>query len=307
MRLPVIDVVHVGSAARDLTDDDPRGWRLGGGASYSALTTARLGLRTAVVIGVDRLAADASELDLLRDAGADLLLVPLEEGPVFVNRETPTGRVQAWPTKGHALPVPDLRKTWRGSRAWSLVPVASELGDAWADVVQPDAFTSLAWQGLLRDQGPDKLTARRPPRPSRLLDVADLVGVSRHDLVAGVGLPALVQLLQPGARLAVTDGHDGGRLIRAGAAGRGRAERWTAIPPERLEDPTGAGDVFLAALAAAIIRPDLTVPVGRRPSIAAHLEFAAAAASFVVEAPGLHGVPTREAVLGRLAAHRSPT
>src|SRR5262249_30017960 len=31
-------VVVVGSAARDLVDDDPRGWRLGGGVSYSALT-----------------------------------------------------------------------------------------------------------------------------------------------------------------------------------------------------------------------------------------------------------------------------
>jgi sugar/nucleoside kinase (ribokinase family) len=307
MSLPMMDVVHVGSAARDLTDDDPRGWRLGGGASYSALTTARLGLRTAVVIGVDGQAADASELDLLREAGAELLLVPLEEGPVFRNQETPAGRVQGWPTRGHALPVPDLPGSFRRSRAWSLVPVASELGDPWANVVQPDAFTSLAWQGLLREQGPDRLTVRRPPGPSRLLDAADLVGVSRHDLAPGVRVHALVDLLRPGARLAVTDGHDGGRLIRAGSAGRGRANRWAAVPPERLVDPTGAGDVFLAALAGAIVRPDLTVRVGRRPSMAAHLEFAAAAASFVVEAPGLRGVPTREAVLTRLAAHHRET
>ena len=228
--------------------------------------------------------------------------MPLEEGPVFRNQETPAGRVQGWPTKGHALPVPDLPGSWRGSRAWSLVPVASELGDAWAGVVQPGAFTSLAWQGLLREQGPDRLTVRRPPGPSRLLDVADLVGVSRHDLAPGVGVQALVELLRPGARLAVTDGHDGGRLIRAGSEGRGRAVSWAAIPPERLVDPTGAGDVFLAALAAAIVRPDLTSRAGRRPSMAAHLEFAAAAASFVVEAPGLQGVPTREAVLARLAS-----
>ncbi len=38
------DVVVVGSACRDLVEDDPRGWRLGGGASYSALAFARLGL-----------------------------------------------------------------------------------------------------------------------------------------------------------------------------------------------------------------------------------------------------------------------
>ena len=48
--MPAVDVVHVGSASRDLTDDDPRGWRLGGGVTFAALTTARLGLRTAAVI-----------------------------------------------------------------------------------------------------------------------------------------------------------------------------------------------------------------------------------------------------------------
>lgn len=305
MRVPSVDVVHVGSAARDLTDDDPRGWRLGGGASYSALTTARLGLRTAAVVGVDHLAAEAEELDLLRAAGVELLLVPLDEGPVFRNEETPAGRVQGWPTRGHALPVPDLPEPWRHSCAWSLVPVASELGDAWAGVVQPGAFTSLAWQGLLREQGPDRLTKRRPPGPSALLGVADLVGVSRHDLAPGVRLRSLVDLLPPGARLAVTDGHDGGRLIPISSSGRNRAKRWNAIAPERLTDPTGAGDVFLAALAGAIVRPDLTARAGRRPSLAADLEFAAAAASFVVEAPGLHGVPTREAVLARLADRHS--
>ena len=41
------------------TPDDPRGWRLGGGVTYAALTTARLGLRTAAYIGVDDAGAPA--------------------------------------------------------------------------------------------------------------------------------------------------------------------------------------------------------------------------------------------------------
>jgi sugar/nucleoside kinase (ribokinase family) len=299
MTEPRIDVVHVGSACRDLTDDDPRGWRLGGGASYAALTTARLGLQTAAIVGVDATAASASELDLLRAAGVDLLLVELPEGPVFHNRETPAGRVQSWPSRGHPLLIPDVPGSWRAARAWSLVPVASELGDAWAAAVPPSAFTSLAWQGLLREQGPDRQTRRIAPRPSALLDAADLVGVSRHDLVPDTPLNDVTGLLAPGARLAVTDGHDGGSLIRILRDGRTRAVTWTAIPPVRLVDPTGAGDVFLAALVAAIARPDLANP-GRRPRPAADLEFAAAAASFVVEAPGLLGVPERSAVLDRL-------
>ena len=298
MTEPRIDIVHVGSACRDLTDDDPRGWRLGGGASYAALTTARLGLRTAAIVGVDATAASASELDLLRAAGVDLLLVALEEGPVFHNRETPEGRGQSWPARGRPLPVPTLPERWRDARAWSLVPVASELGDAWASV--PGAgFTSLAWQGLLREQGPDQLTRRTPPRASALLDAADLVGVSRHDLPPGTPLRTVTSLLRPGARLAVTDGHDGGSLIRILRDGRTRTVSWSAIPPAHLVDPTGAGDVFLAALVAAIVRPDLTADDPRRGP-AAELAFAAATASFVVEAPGLLGVPDRSAVLDRL-------
>ena len=71
-----IEVVHVGSASRDLTSDDPRGWRLGGGVTYAALTTARLGLRTAALIGVDDEGASADELDLLRTSGVELVVEP---------------------------------------------------------------------------------------------------------------------------------------------------------------------------------------------------------------------------------------
>ncbi len=39
------DVVIVGSATRDLSDEDPRGWMLGGGVTFGALALARLGLR----------------------------------------------------------------------------------------------------------------------------------------------------------------------------------------------------------------------------------------------------------------------
>src|SRR4029077_7935630 len=123
-----------GSASRDLTPDDPRGWRLGGGATYAALTTARLGLRTAAFIGVDEAAADADELDLLRNAGVDLRLVRLPEGPVFENRETPSGRVQTCHAVGRSLGEPVVPASWLEAPGWSLVPVAGEVGESWAAV-----------------------------------------------------------------------------------------------------------------------------------------------------------------------------
>src|SRR5512132_1377510 len=107
MAPPRVEVVHVGSACRDIAPDDPRGWRLGGGVTYAALTTARLGLRTAAVVGADPEAIGASELDTLRAAGVDTLVVPLSEGPIFHNQETAAGRVQTVIAPGVPLePVP---------------------------------------------------------------------------------------------------------------------------------------------------------------------------------------------------------
>jgi sugar/nucleoside kinase (ribokinase family) len=99
--------------------------------------------------------------------------------------------------------------------------------------------------------------------------------------------------------LALTDGHRGGRLIEVLADGRTRSAAWAAVLPDHEVDPTGAGDVFLAALLATIIRPDLTTVTGNGRPIR-DLAFAAAAASFAVEAPGLVSIPDRAAVIGRL-------
>jgi len=125
-------VVVVGAAARDITDDDPRGWRLGGGVSYSALTTARLGLRTGAIVGVDAEAAGAWELDLLRSAGVDVRLVPLQHGPIFVNIERPEGRLQECRNSSDPVPLAAVPPEWLAAPGWILAPVAAELPAAWA-------------------------------------------------------------------------------------------------------------------------------------------------------------------------------
>ena len=295
MSEPAIEVLHVGSASRDLAADDPRGWRLGGGVTYAALTTARLGLRTAAVVGADPLAATAAELDLLRRSGVTLHVVPLAESPVFRNIEAEGGRIQTCVAPGQRLPVVGLPAAWVAARAWSLVPVAGELGDEWAAAIPPGAFLALGWQGWLRELVAGRTVARRSPERSALLARADLVGVSRHDLAPGTRIADLRPLLRPDASLLVTDGERGGRLIRvAGAGGRWR---YAAQPADAEVDPTGAGDTFLGTLVASSVRPSLAG--GGRPSVARDLAFAAAAASLVIEGPGLLGIPDRAAVAAR--------
>ena len=293
-------VVVVGAASRDIADDDPRGWRLGGGVSYSALTTARLGLPTGAIVGVDEAASTASELELLREAGVDVHLVPLAHGPVFVNIERPEGRLQLCRSHSDPLPVAAVPAAWRAAPGWILAPVAAELPPEWASVPADDALVAVGWQGLLRELEAGEAVRHIAPHPDPIVRRADLVGLSRDDVDRDVPLADLYGLLRRGASFAVTHGDRGG-LIAHGAHGDRDAalelRHYPAVPSHEIVDPTGAGDVFLAALAAARIEPRL---VGGRIGQGFDLLLAAAAASLVLEGSGMLGVPLRDAVRVRM-------
>jgi sugar/nucleoside kinase (ribokinase family) len=306
-------VVVVGAASRDLVSDDRRGWRLGGGVSYSALTTARLGLATAALIGVDDAAASAPELDLLREAGVDVHLVRLGHGPVFVNIERPDGRHQLCEDFSDPVPVTAVPAAWRGAPGWILAPVAAELEPDWAAAPPAEAFVAVGWQGLLRELVPGEPTRHVAPHPDPIVARADLVGLSRDDVARDVELSDLYQLLRRGASLAVTQGDRGGLIVHGAHPAPGAEDpalelrHYPAVPSHHPIDPTGAGDVFLAALAAARIEPRL---IGGRTGLGLDLLLAAAAASLVLEGPGLLGVPSRRAVRERMAERlrsRAPT
>jgi sugar/nucleoside kinase (ribokinase family) len=296
-----IEVVHVGAACRDIALDDPRGWRLGGGVTYAALTTARLGLTTAAVIGVDAEASEAHELRVLRAAGVDMVLVPLQHGPVFRNVETPAGRAQTVLSISDPIQPLPLPTSWLATTAWSFVPVADEVPDAWAEVAAPDAIVAVGWQGMLRTLEAGAPVRPRPPASRALLRRADLIGVSRHDVPATTSVADLVALARPGAQILITRGSEGGLLAVVGEEGLREALRYLPSRSDGEVDPTGAGDTFLAALVAATVRPRLLGPRGGR---AAALRFAAAAGSLAVERTGLLGVPDHGAVMVRRARER---
>jgi sugar/nucleoside kinase (ribokinase family) len=292
-------VVVVGAACRDLVDDDSRGWRLGGGVSYSALTLARLGLRVGALVGADALAAGAAELDLLRMAGVDVVIAPLARGPVFVNHETPEGRIQHTPEVSDPVQPSALPPAWRGAGAWLFGPVAAELPDAWADVPRAEAQVALGWQGLLRVLRAGEPVTHLPPSASPIVRRADLVGVGSDDLDPSIRLADLVAMLHPGATLLLTNGVHGGLAIDAGPDGAEGARRtWQAIPIRRYVDPVGAGDTFLAGAFAARVEPRL---VGGRTGGGWDLRLGAAVGSLIIEGPGLFGVPDRAAVARRMA------
>lgn len=289
----------VGAASRDISDADPRGWRLGGAVSYAALTLARLGLRTRALVGVDRTAGTAAELEVLRRAGAELALAHLDSGPSFENIETTAGRRQRCLSPSSPIATRRLPEGWAvQADVVILGPVAGELPEEWAGVARPDAVVALGWQGLLRELTPGRDVARVAPAPGPLLARADLVGVSVDDVGAAVRLRDLVDLIRPGASLVVTRADRGGTLLTSRRPARSTLRAYPAIPSNDVADATGAGDVFLAALVASVV-DGTRLSVG--PDWADRLAFAAAAASLAVEKPGLAGVPDAAAIRRRSA------
>ena len=169
-RAPLPAVVVVGAAARDLVDDDPRGWRLGGGVSYSALTTARLGLPTGAIIGVDDAAAASDEIELLRDAGVDVRLVPLEHGPGLRQHRAARGPPPA--LRGPLRPDPGRGRSRRVARRPGLDPRPGRRRAA-AGLGRPAAGRRLRRRSAGRASCASSCRASRPgtcapaPRPDR--------------------------------------------------------------------------------------------------------------------------------------------
>jgi len=283
---PAPTVVVVGSASRDLDPSDPRGWRLGGGATYGALVLARLGLHVGVVLGVDGPAAEAHELELLRAAGAELHLVRLPSGPTFELTYSSAGRTVRCEDPGGPLPVAALPRAWRAAAAWYLAPVADELPDGWA-AIPPGAVVAVGWQGMLRTLERGAPVRPRPAGPRALLRRADLVSVSTEDLDPANDVRALLRLLRTGTLCTLTRGARGGIAFTV-RPGSPRMRLFPALPSGGEVDTTGAGDAFLAALLAARIAPALA---GRQPHLAAALRFAAAVAAVHVGGLGLAGTP----------------
>ena len=235
-------VVVVGAASRDLADDDPRGWRLGGGVSYSALTTARLGLPTAAIVGVDA------------DAAVGVRARPPPRG----RRRRPPRPARARPgLRQHRAaggPPPAVRRPLgpgpgrgrarrRGGAApgWILAPVAAELPPAWADVPSDEALVAVGWQGLLRE-----LVAGEPVRhmraAARTRSSAGRTssGCRATTSTAAIPLADLYALLRRGASLAVTQGDHGGLVVHGAHGDHDAAlelRHYPAVPSRRRGRP----------------------------------------------------------------------
>ena len=167
-----------------------------------------------------------------------LQLVPLADGPVFHNRETPKGRIQTSVGPGVPLPIPDIPEAWRMARGWSVVPVAGEVTDDWAARHPGRRAPGGGLAGVPAEPGTGR--AGHPPAaaPSAILRRADLVGVSHHDVAPRHAAERAVRAAPPGRPPAR---HAGQRGRPAHHLGPRRPDRDAALPADR-DDPRDRPD-----------------------------------------------------------------
>ncbi len=272
------DLIVIGHLTRDLLEDGTS--RLGGTAAYAALAAARLGLR----VGVYTAGRPDMDLNPLPDAGIEVQMERSAQETLFCNRYRRGRRSQFLLSRATPLDPAGLPPAWKKAPAALLGPVARELPAAWRAAFFPGTFLAACLQGWLRTWDE---TGRVRPAPweeaEEWLPHLRVAFVSEEDLGGDRATAARYVALCP--LLLLTLGPRGALLYR-------RGQPLPVAPfPAREVDPTGAGDIFAAALVVRLIE-------GASPEEAAR--FAAAAAALSVQGGGLAAVPDRAAVLARL-------
>lgn len=274
------DYVVIGHVTRDL---QPDGSALPGGtALFAGLTAARLGRRVAIVTaGVDP--ADVRALV----PGAQAQCQPSPATTTFVNRYVDGQRTQYVLAAAAPIDLGLVPAAWQRVPVVHLGPLTGEIAPAGLASFAPDWLCATP-QGWLRRWNTDGLVTLAPP------DAAAFAAVPLRVLVLSEGAEeecaaALIgQVLARGGLVAVTRGARGSTLFY----GDERCQV-PAYPVEEV-DPTGAGDVYAAAL---FIR----LAAGDAPPAAA--AYASAAGALCVTGPGTSAIPDDAAIRQLMARH----
>jgi sugar/nucleoside kinase (ribokinase family) len=271
------DYLMIGHFTRDLFPDGSIA--PGGTSFYASRTVQRLGKQVAVV---------SAPADLPADWPEDILLAfrPELSPPTFENRYTPQGRVQILHTDSGEITLDDIPAEWRDAPVVHLGPIAAETPEALVHAF-PNALLGVTPQGWMRSWGalPGPISYQPWHPAPEILSRIDALVLSIEDLRGEEQLA--IEYARHCPLVALTHGAKGATLFI-----NSEPTHIDAFPAEERE-PTGAGDVFAAAL---LVRLAET----RDPVEAAR--FAACVAAGSVEGIGVSAVPIRADVERRLAS-----
>jgi hypothetical protein len=290
---PHYDYTTVGHVTADVLADGSR--RAGGGAFYSALQAARLGMRTLVI--TQGVSAEIEELLAPHSDELELDVRPASQTTMFENSGLGSRRRQrvlAW-----AGPI--APPVHADTSILHFAPVARETPARWRGAVE---FVGLTAQGLVREWAAPGAEVKHVPLLARQLpERCDAIAIGEVERASCAWLIAAVEGRGEGqapgagkdsaaarfsnALLAITAEADPTSLQLPG-----REPLQLEVPHvERIVDDLGAGDVFAAAFFIALRE-------GRSPLDAA--TFGNAAAAVRIAGAGAGAIGRRDAIEARL-------
>lgn len=253
----------------------------GGTVTFAALTALQLGYQPAVLTRAGEDYPFATALP-----GVTVHCLPSPVTTTFRNIYTPNGRIQYVDAVADPIPVDALPPGWETAPIVLLGAVAREVDPAFARAF-PQALLGVVPQGWGRRWDEEGKVYPAPWEEAPVIQpYTHLLVFSEEDFGGNPDIHR--RLIQTFPLVVVTLSERGCVVYQEGQP--------THVPPRpaREVDPTGAGDVFTAAM---LIR---LYEIGE-PLQAAY--FANVVASFAVEDIGPKGIPTREQVMAYLAEH----
>lgn len=265
-----LDYLAIGHATRDLQED---GFTIGGTVAYASRTARALGCRVGVVTSTN------PDLDLTGVLdGTRVARFPAAVTTTFENVYTVEGRYQMLHGAAETLRPTMVPTSWRAAIV-HLGPVARECDPTLVNVFEK-AFIGVTPQGWMRCwDGDGRVGYRRWYEAEEILPKVDAVVLSEEDIAGDEGV--MRRYAARSRLLVLTQGAAGCTVYTAGQA------RHFPAPTVQEVDPTGAGDVFAAALFISLQR-------GHDPWTAAR--FANCVAARSVTRIALMGTPSVEEV-----------
>lgn len=254
---------------------------LGGSTTYASLAARRLGARVSIVskVGGD---FPSAYLWWLGQEGIDTSNVVKVESAQTTRFELKysdnlTSRTLRLKSRAPAMNTEDLPKSLE-AKATHVAPIASEITYDVLEQLRSNAgILSLDPQGLVRSFDGEGNVTYGPMTESRVLECVNVYKSSLDEIKAITGLPDV--------NSAIKAVHNSGVetvIVTLGAKGAVLSVEATthdipSYPPEKVVDPTGAGDAFIGAFLAEYVKGEDSLWCACSGS---------AAASLVVEALG---------------------
>ncbi len=229
-----VDYALIGHVTADLTPD---GRKLGGTVSYAARTAHAFGLKVGLLTSAP---ADDALLGEIKPYVSELVNLPSAEITTYENVYSAAGRTQYVRATAAPITRTALPPQFKDAQLVHLAPIAGEYEPGALVSAFPNARILLTLQGMLRAWGADgRVRFKRWLNPAALKRI-DVVVFSEEDILEAPELEREVAAVCK--RVVVTRAERGGTVYLDGTA------QDYATPQVEVVNPTGAGDVFAAAL-----------------------------------------------------------